>query len=90
MELSQAIKDGFYIDVAKNKELVEELRNTQAFIDEKGKFRIIPKERIKQLIGRSPDRADSLALAMYAKNHGVSKSNINQIVKNVMMLNHLM
>lgn len=89
MELANEIRHGFYIDQEANPELVEELRNTQVFIDEKGKFRIISKERIKQLIGRSPDRADSLALAVYAKNHGKSNANIKKIVSTIMALNHL-
>lgn len=69
LEMAQAIKNGFYIDQVKYPELVEELRNTKFFIDEKGKLRIIPKEDIKRAIGRSPDRADALALAIYAMNH---------------------
>jgi len=89
MELANEIRSGFYIDQESNPELIEELRNTQVFIDEKGKFRIIPKERIKQIIGRSPDRADSLALAMYAKNHGKSTTNIKKVVSTIMALNHL-
>ena len=86
-ELAQTIKSGFYIDVQKNKELVEELRNTIACIDQKGKLRIIPKEDIKKAIGRSPDRADSLALAVYAMNHR-SEVNVAQIAMKVFNLNH--
>lgn len=69
MELAQCVRDGFYIDRNEFPLLVEELRNTQCYIDEIGKLRIIPKEDIKKLIGRSPDRGDALALAVYAMNH---------------------
>ena len=86
-ELAQAIKSGFYIDTSKYKELVEELRNTLACIDQKGKLRIIPKEDIRRAIGRSPDRADSLALAVYAMNHKMAL-NVSQIAMNVLNLNH--
>lgn len=69
MELAQAIKDGFYIDREKYPKLVEELRNTRFFLDDRGLIRIIPKEDIKRIIGRSPDHSDALALAVYSKNH---------------------
>lgn len=88
MELAQAIKDGFYIDRYKFPAVIEELRNTQCYIDEKGKFRIIPKEDIRKLIGRSPDSADSLALAVYAMNH-CKAGNIQATVKKLMKLNNL-
>lgn len=74
MELAQAIKDGFYVDREQFPKLVEELRHTKAFISENGKLRIIPKEMIRKDIGRSPDDADALALAVYAMNHSVSFS----------------
>lgn len=69
MELAQAIKDGFYIDKVKYPKLIEELRNTRFFIDERGLIRIMPKDEIKKSIGRSPDHSDALALAVYAMNH---------------------
>lgn len=68
-EAAQAIKDGFYIDTSANKELVEELRNTQVFVNEKNKLQIIAKEDIRKRIGRSPDRADALVLAIHAMLH---------------------
>lgn len=34
-------------------------------IDNDGKLRIVPKEKIKELIGRSPDYSDALAFRMY-------------------------
>ena len=61
--LFDAIKAGFYID-PKEFELMEELKATQFVSDNKGKRALIPKDQIKKLIGnKSPDTADSLALA---------------------------
>lgn len=61
--LADAIKAGFYID-PKEFELMEELKATQFVSDNKGKRALIPKDQIKKLIGnKSPDTADSLALA---------------------------
>ena len=88
-ELAEAIRGGFYIDVQKYKELVEELRNTLAYIDQRGKLRICPKEDIKKAIGRSPDRADSLALAVYAMNHHEAV-NVAQVAAKILNLNHFM
>lgn len=86
-ELAEAIRNGFYIDTAANKELVEELRNTLAYIDQKGKMRICPKEDIKKVLGRSPDRADSLALAVYAMNHQTAV-NASAVAQRILNLNN--
>lgn len=73
-EAAQLIKDGFYVDVDANPELVEELRNTQVFVNERGKLQIIPKEDIRKTIGRSPDRADALVLAIHSMLHQTGTS----------------
>lgn len=85
LELAKLIKDGFYIDKQKYPKLVEELRNTQCYIDEKGKFRIIPKEDIKKNIGRSPDSADALALAVYAMQH-LSPNNVKAAIRQASLI----
>lgn len=86
-ELAEAIRGGFYIDTSKHKELVEELRNTLAYIDQKGKMRIAPKEDLKKVLGRSPDRADSLALAVYAMNHQTAV-NASMVAQKILNLNN--
>ena len=86
-ELAETIRGGFYIDVEQNKELVEELRNTLAYIDQKGKLRIAPKEDLKKTLGRSPDRADSLALAVYAMNHRTAV-NAQAVAQKILNLNN--
>ena len=35
----------------------------------------MPKELAKKILGHSPDLADAVALAVYAKNHDVAKPN---------------
>jgi len=82
-EAAQLIRDGFYIDVDKYPELVEELRNTQVFVNEKGKLQIIHKEDIRRAIGRSPDRADALVLAIHAMLHP-TETNAAEIARRVL------
>jgi hypothetical protein len=89
-EAAQAIRDGFYVDVASNQELVEELRNTQVFVNERGKLQIIPKEDIRKNIGRSPDRADALVLAIHAMLHPNPSTNAAEVANRVMAAAHLL
>jgi hypothetical protein len=58
-EMSKWVKSGGALP--DDRELKEELCATQ-FVYQGDKFRIIEKEMIKDAIGRSPDKADSLAL----------------------------
>jgi hypothetical protein len=58
-EMSKWVKSGGALP--DDRELKEELCATQ-FVYQGDKFRIIEKELIKDAIGRSPDKADSLAL----------------------------
>jgi hypothetical protein len=61
-ELSKKIKEGFYIA---DDEIKEELLNTTYLINGTGKTMLVKKSDIKEIIGRSPDTADALALALY-------------------------
>lgn len=54
-------KDGSVIDEL-SKELEQVKRDK---IDNDGKLRILPKEKVKELIGRSPDYSDALMMRMY-------------------------
>jgi len=54
-------KDGNVIDEL-SKELEQVKRDK---IDSDGKLRILPKEKVKELIGRSPDYSDALMMRMY-------------------------
>lgn len=54
--------DGFYVD---DPMIKEELQFTTYDINAAGKVLLCPKSVIKELIGRSPDSADALMLALY-------------------------
>ena len=60
--LASAIQNGFFINEHKYKELFEEIKNTSYIINNSGKRALIPKQDIKEILGRSPDSCDSLAL----------------------------
>lgn len=60
--LAEKIKTGFYID---DERIKEELQYTTYQINGSGKTQLCPKSNIKELIGRSPDTSDALALSLY-------------------------
>jgi len=47
----------------KNAELTEDLKATEYTLDDKGRMKLLPKDKIRVVIGRSPDDADALALS---------------------------
>ena len=49
--------------------LAQELAVTQHKIDSAGRIQILPKEELKKMLGRSPDRADALVLAAWERVH---------------------
>ena len=65
-ELARDIRNGFYIP----EDVRAELLAQQVTIDNRGRIALVPKELVKKALGRSPDRADAIALANYARNHG--------------------
>ena len=65
-ELARDIRNGFWIP----EDVRAELLAQQVTIDNRGRIALVPKELVKKALGRSPDRADAIALANYAKNHG--------------------
>lgn len=56
-----------YIDCElPKKELMQELECLQSYqLDKEGKMQALPKEKIKELIGRSPDLLDAMTMRMY-------------------------
>jgi hypothetical protein len=62
--LGDRIRGGFYID---NEKAREELKHTTYDVTSAGKIQLVKKEEIKALIGRSPDTADAIALAVYKR-----------------------
>lgn len=69
LELAKEIKNGFWV----TEEVKNEILAMQVEIDKKGHQRLLPKELAKKILGHSPDMADAVALAVYAKNHGGGK-----------------
>ena len=65
IELAQDIKAGFDVP----DEIKTELLAIQATVDKRGRISLVPKELTKKVLGPSPDRADALALANYARRH---------------------
>lgn len=66
VELANAVKSGLYV---KDEDIHTQLAFTTIFVNNSGKFQLCKKEEIKEMIGHSPDKADSFALAVYAMNH---------------------
>ena len=66
LEAAQEIKNGFWVP----EEAKVEFLAMQVAIDHRGRQALLPKELAKKILGHSPDLADSIALAIYAKNHG--------------------
>ena len=62
-KLSNAMKRG--LSIPNDDELAEELLAIEYTFTESGKVKIIPKDKIKELLGRSPDKADALALTYF-------------------------
>ena len=66
LELAKEIRSGFWVP----DEIRDELLAIQVEINKRGQQSLLPKELAKKILGHSPDLADALALAVYAKNHG--------------------
>lgn len=49
--------------VPNDTELIEELSAHRVYLDERGKIKRVKKDKIKEVLRRSPDKADSLFLA---------------------------
>jgi hypothetical protein len=73
VETSKAIKAGLYVE---NRDIKTQLSYTTISVNNTGKFQLCKKDEIKEMIGHSPDEADSFALAVYAMNH--SSNTINE------------
>lgn len=63
--LAKAIKDGFFVNTVKYKDIYDALKVTSYIINGQGKKALVPKDEIKAIIGHSPDTLDALALSFY-------------------------
>lgn len=80
VELSKCIKSGFIVN--NDEHLINQLKNIIVTINNKGKLQLAPKDMMKKLIGCSPDKSDSLALAIHAMmkgNNEQTKTNAKDI-----------
>ena len=65
-KLAEALKNGFCIGVdANGQEIRRALKYTTWSLTANGKRQLIPKAKIKDIIGHSPDTTDALALSFY-------------------------
>lgn len=56
-------KGGIYIESDKKQVIIEELEQVKQYkMDSDGKKAVLPKEKLKELLGRSPDYADALMM----------------------------
>lgn len=74
--LSRAIKDGFYVNTVKYKDIFDALKATSYLINGQGKKALVPKDEVKTIIGHSPDATDALALTFYG-NHDPTYTKIS-------------
>ena len=88
VELANAIKAGLYVS---DDEIKTQLAFTTIFVNNSGKFQLCKKEEIKELIGHSPDKADSFALACYGFKHQniqneMTDKQVNEVVDEYLRL----
>lgn len=69
LELANAIKNGFWV----TDEVKTEILAMQVEINKRGQRQLLPKDLAKRVLGHSPDMADAVALAYYAKTHSGAK-----------------
>ena len=74
--MAEKIRTGFYID---NEQIKEELAVTTYLISGNGKTMLTPKVKIKEVLGRSPDITDALALSLYSLDENMSKDQTEDI-----------
>lgn len=82
--LRDAIDRG--LSLPRDEELLEELVSITYQYTETGKIKITPKDKIKEELGRSPDKADALALTFFAhihKQHNADSFNDEYIAPNL-------
>lgn len=65
MELRDALKDGFTV----SSDIADELCAMTLTINGRGQVSLVSKEAVREVLGHSPDSADSLALANYCRKH---------------------
>ena len=75
--LADAIRAGFYIDSARYQDTIDQIKATSYFLTNAGKRALVPKNIIKDIVGHSPDEADSLALTFYPVDDLLASSTVS-------------
>ena len=65
--------------------LIADVVSANYDFDARGRYRVEKKSEIKRRIGRSPDRADALALAIYTPTLRLAYSSNNSVRRNLRM-----
>lgn len=60
--LKDALESGFFVE---DKDLREEICAQRIMLNARGLFQLVPKDEIKEYLGKSPDLSDALALSFY-------------------------
>lgn len=71
--MASAIVNGFYVP-QKFGDAIEQIKATSYVIDGRGRRALVPKDVIKDIVGHSPDEADSLALTFASVTNAVEVS----------------
>lgn len=61
-DMAEKVRNGFYVN---NEDIKDELSYTSYDVNGSGKTQLVKKEKIKELIGHSPDTTDAFCLALY-------------------------
>lgn len=79
MNLANALANGFAVN---DNEIRRALRYTSWMLTNNGKRQLIPKDKIKAIIGCSPDTTDALALSFYkpGKKYSMNRSRPNEAI----------
>lgn len=75
MRLANALENGFHLS-DKERDIIRALKYTTWTMTGNGKKQLAPKDRVKRILGHSPDAADALALTFY--NDAAKRTNIKQ------------
>jgi hypothetical protein len=74
------VRNGLFVD---DDELKTELSSTQYTISKRGKLGLVPKERLRQILGHSPDAADAFVLSRWAAHQFTETGNDAELTARV-------
>jgi hypothetical protein len=80
IELRDAVRNGFTV----SSDISDELCAMSLTINSRGLVQLVSKDAVREILGHSPDSADSLALSVYCRNHfdsGISSDRCSEIAE---------